>query len=132
MPLNSEQEQAIIHTLNNIITKVLYPFRSLVVNSTAVQVKNVPGAIGRINLVNNVASIVYVKFYDQIADPSPGNTAPFLTISVPAGIGFGITQSYVIPDIYMNALWVRCTTGILDTDTTSPATPPIIELRMVN
>lgn len=132
MPLVQDQFETILHTLNAIITKALYPFRTLTVNTTAVNVKIGPGAIGRINIVNTAASIIYVKFYDQLADPSAASTPPFLTIPVPTGIGTGFITNFVIPDLYFTALWVRCTTGIADSDTTSPATSPIIELRTVN
>ena len=132
MPLVQDQFETILHTLNAIITKILYPFRTLIATDVAVQVRNYAGAIGRYNIVNTATSIVYVKFYDSLTAPTGAGNVPFLTVPVPTGIGSGAANNFVIPTIYLQGLWVRCTTGVADTDTTNPATSPIIELFLTN
>lgn len=103
-------------------------FRSLTSSDTGEVVKTGTGAIGRINIVNNVASIVYVKFYDK-ATAAASTDTPFLTIPVASGIGIGVTHSFVGTNGFTTGLSTRCVTGIADNDATSPATKPILEIE---
>ena len=125
--------QSILNTGTHIYNAILPPinnYRTITVNSTGAVIKAGPGKIYRVNIVNAAASILYVKFYDTTSVPTGSNT-PVLTLAVSAAaVGATVNHSFVVPELFFSGIGVRAVTGVLDNDTTSPATAPIIEVRL--
>lgn len=103
-------------------------WRSTTVNTTSQQVKATPGNLYGINIQNLHSATVFVKFYN-LATVNPAVDAPILTLQVAATPGAITQRSLTLPIAFGTALSVRAVTGAADTDTTNPATLPIIELE---
>lgn len=131
MPLTSESEVRLLTEIRNILIKFLDKARIVNATTTGQLIKAGYGKIGRINIVNTAASIIYVKFYDK-ATAGASTDTPMLTLPLASGIGIGVTHSFVVPVSYGLGLSVRCVTGIADNDTTNAATSPIIEIEYTN
>lgn len=101
-------------------------FRSLLVNSTAVKVNGGETFVRRINIVNLLNAIIYVKFYDKASTVLPASDVPVLTIQVPASGTFTQSAPEIVSSV--NNMYVRAVTDSGDTGTTAPGTLPIIEI----
>lgn len=99
-------------------------------------IKPAPGTIRAWNFFNQNSVAVYVRVYSRLladvtADAITGGTAiPVATILVPPGAGPSNPGSDIQDDTGFNqilcrtnAIVVRCSTGIDDTDNTAPAIP---------
>lgn len=102
-------------------------FRSLLVDTDEVEVKATAGNLYGWNIINRIASTIYVKFYNS-SSVTPASDVPILTLMVPAS-GSVFQEPNCIQINFSTALSVRAVTGITDTDTTDPGTLPIIELK---
>jgi hypothetical protein len=104
------------------------PFRSTATGNTAVAVKASAGKIYGFNIINPHSSSIYVKFYDIAAGSvNPASDKPTYTIMVSAS-GEDILRGLDVPFNFETAISMRAVTGVADTDTTAPASLPIIEL----
>jgi hypothetical protein len=103
-------------------------FRSLTVNSTAQAVKATEGNLYGWNILNLNAATIYIKIYDKAAaGVNPAVDVPVRTLMVTAN--GCVTEFSGIPwNVNSVAISVRAVTGSGDTDTTAPATLPIIEI----
>lgn len=105
------------------------PKRITNANSTAQAVKDTPGQIFALNIVELSNSAIYVKFYNKkAADVNPASDVPQETIKIPASSDF-VLRGEDLPFDFQTAISVRCVTGAADSDTTAPGTSPIIELE---
>lgn len=105
------------------------PFRNLTLGSTAVAVKGSPGNLFGYNIIStDAAANSYIKFYDKAAaGVNPASDVPRYTFLLPAA-GSITVRGADEPFNFGTAISVRCVTGSGDTNTTAPATPPIVEL----
>ena len=103
-------------------------FRSLTVNSTAQAVKGSAGKLYGWNIINLSATAIYVKIYNiAAASVNPASSVPVRTLMVSAN--GCVTEFSDSPwNVNSTAISVRAVTGSTDTDTTDPASLPIIEL----
>lgn len=104
----------------------LSEFRSFTVGATAETVRDTPGVIHGVNVINLHSAAVFVKLYNK--DGATQADTPAHTWYLPAGgavLLFGTD-----PVLRFNtAISVRCVTGSADNDTTAPGTKPLIELH---
>ena len=82
-----------------------------------------------INIVNDTTTILFVKIYDQTAQPL-STSHPVATIMIPASstINLNVYRNILIS----NTMWIRVGKGILDSDTTWnkwKSFPPIVEIN---
>ena len=109
-------------------TGALTHFRSLTVSSTAEAVKASAGNLYKWRILNLTAGTIYVKIYNiAAASVNPAVDVPIITL--PLGGTSSVVESMVNPSRFGTAISIRCVTGVGDTNTTSPATSPIIELE---
>ena len=109
---------------NGALTK----FRSTTQGNTGTSISTSPGNLYRFNIVNTDTGIIYVKFYDKASAATSADT-PFLTITVPAGVGSAVAEDYIIPDNFLLGLSIRCVTGVADNANTAPTNKPLIAIR---
>jgi len=103
----------------------------LTANSTAVVIKAGAGSIYGWNLNNTSATIIYVKIYDKAAaSVNPASDVPIKTLEIAAN-GSVYQEPNSIQVTAGTALSARAVTGYADTDTTAPATLPILEWEIV-
>ena len=98
-----------------------YPYTSAgSSNQDSTVVKSGAGQLYSITLINLVAALRYVQFYDQYAGVSPVSTdTPLFTMPVPCNnsTGAGITASYTIGFAFPHNIAFRITTGLAGSST---------------
>jgi hypothetical protein len=115
------------HLIDKTVVKHLYPVRDLTSSATGVILKANATRLGRVNIVNTSAAIIYVKFYDQATAPTSASTPIFVLQVAATGT---VNYSYIVPKYFSTGLSVRSVTGVADNDNTGAATSPIIELEV--
>jgi hypothetical protein len=112
-------------------TPSLTSFRNLATASTAVAVKASAGKLWGFNIINLAATDLFVKFYNiAAASVNPASDVPVLTLLIPSN-GIIFQEPSCVLHSFSTAIAVRAVTGSGDTNTTAPATSPIIELKYV-
>jgi hypothetical protein len=112
-------------------TPSLTSFRNLATASTAVAVKASAGKLWGFNIINLAATDLFVKFYNiAAASVNPASDVPVLTLLIPSN-GIIFQEPSGVLHSFSTAIAVRAVTGSGDTNTTAPATSPIIELKYV-
>lgn len=95
-------------------------FRATDLTNSAQTIKTSEGNVFGYNLINDTASIAYVKFYN--ADAEVGTTTPALTVLVPAnGTTFVKPDEYPVRE-FDTRIEVAAVTGLGDDDSTAPGT----------
>lgn len=105
----------------------LTPFRTLDCNTTPLQVQTSGvkrGNIGWGFAANKAASPRYIKFYDSVAAPTLGAGTPVMTIALPTNWSGMIFDKIAL--YFANGIWVLCTTGVADNDTSAPTANDVV------
>lgn len=89
----------------------------------AVTVTGSPGFVYGIDLMNNVATIVYFKLYDKATAPTSADT-PVRRYMIPAE--GGLVRVFVNDLAFTNGIGFRIVTGIADNNTTDPSANTIL------
>ena len=103
-------------------------FRTIKTTGAAQQVTSGYTNPKQINIVNDTATVLFVKCYDQTLVPYAALTHPVLTFMVPASSSLTINLNTFI---FKNALWIRIGKGVLDADSTFnkfKSITPIVEI----
>lgn len=104
-------------------------FRSLTVTNTGTSIKSTGADVLTINVVNRLAGVILVKFYD-----SPVATfqdTPYRTFQIPSSSTYTLSASERSFAIFStsNGLSVRVVTDLTDNGNTAAGTLPIIEIQ---
>lgn len=103
-------------------------FRSLTQSTTGQMVKSSSGNLYTINIINLVATVTYLKFYDKATAASNADT-PIWTVAVPATVGASVTQIFNLPINFASGISIRVTSDSADNGNTPAGTLPILELE---
>lgn len=104
-------------------------FRSLTVDSAAQAIKASSGNLYGWNIINLHTAPIYVKIYNKAAaSVNPASDTPVRTLLVAAS-GSVYMEPSCIQRSCDAAMSIRCVTGSADSNTSAPATTPIIEIE---
>lgn len=94
------------------------PYRNLDLGNTGASVKGTAGQIHWWHIANLSAVWLYLKVYSKATAPSSADT-PLMTIPIPPN---SAGNTPLPAAVFALGIGIRCTTGVADADTTSPAT----------
>ena len=101
--------------------------RTIVADTDAVAVSAAPANLVFINITNRHSAVVYCRFYNiAAASVNPASSTPILTLAVQPTA----TLTLHLLKRFSTAISVRAVTGVAETDTTDPATLPVIDLEI--
>lgn len=102
------------------------PFRlSSAATTNATNVKNAPGALGFLFVVNTTATLYYLKLYNKASTPAPASDNALLIAVIPipaSATGAGISIPIPGGAAFTTGIGYALTGGSGDTDNTSAAT----------
>jgi hypothetical protein len=107
-------------------------FRNTAVSSTAVSVKNSPGRVHGINVINPNATPVYLKIYNLLLGSTVvGTSTPFKVLFIPAS-----DRLFVEPQLFAigncaTGITIAVVTGLADNNTTAPGTALYVEIDFI-
>lgn len=124
----TQVEKILYDIYRKLYISILTPtsFRTLTSNNTSQTIKGSKGNLLGWNIINLTATDIYVKFYDKVTSTSADT--PSKTLIIPGNSSIYLENSGNSQLDFSTALSLRCVTGYLDNDNTSPATSPIIEI----
>ena len=99
-------------------------YRNINLGSAGLGIKKSPGQIYGWFLFNTSSAIRYVKLYNKSSAPIVGLDKPFMTIPLPAGGGANVNFTSGI--YFSGGIGIGATTGVADSNTSSPADGEII------